>query len=162
MCRQPLVQQVTLAEGEHATVAISLDDLQEYPLETTFRVTGYGGEVGHIPVRPDGIACSCGALGCWETEVGEPALCRALGLPEDAPRGAVVAALRGLDDPSVLDELARRLGLDPVLLRERNIVRPGEPLAAPVKRAGPDWWSLRPVMFSLVMFWRAMPLLEQM
>ena len=32
---------------------------------------------------------------------------------------------------SVLDELARRLGLDPVLLRERNIVRPGEPLAAP-------------------------------
>src|SRR5690349_10344738 len=32
---------------------------------------------------------------------------------------------------SVLDELARRLGLDPVRLRERNIVRPGEPLAAP-------------------------------
>ncbi|GAA3341101.1 molybdopterin-dependent oxidoreductase [Amorphoplanes nipponensis] len=32
---------------------------------------------------------------------------------------------------SVLDELARRLDLDPVLLRERNIVRPGEPLAAP-------------------------------
>ncbi|MGW4947571.1 molybdopterin-dependent oxidoreductase [Actinoplanes sp. NPDC004185] len=32
---------------------------------------------------------------------------------------------------SVLDELARRLGLDPVLVRERNIVRPGEPLAAP-------------------------------
>ena len=38
-------EQVTLAEGEHATVAISLDDLQEYPLETTFRVTGYGGEI---------------------------------------------------------------------------------------------------------------------
>jgi putative selenate reductase molybdopterin-binding subunit len=32
---------------------------------------------------------------------------------------------------SVLDELARRLELDPVLLRERNIVRPGESLAAP-------------------------------
>ena len=32
---------------------------------------------------------------------------------------------------SVLDELARRLGLDPVLLRERNIVRPGEPLTVP-------------------------------
>ncbi|MEV4705280.1 molybdopterin-dependent oxidoreductase [Actinoplanes sp. NPDC049316] len=32
---------------------------------------------------------------------------------------------------SALDELARRLGLDPVLLRERNIVRPGEPLTAP-------------------------------
>jgi len=32
---------------------------------------------------------------------------------------------------SVLDELARTLGLDPLVLRERNIVRPGEPLTAP-------------------------------
>jgi putative selenate reductase molybdopterin-binding subunit len=32
---------------------------------------------------------------------------------------------------SVLDELARQLGLDPVRMREINIVRPGEPLLAP-------------------------------
>jgi CO/xanthine dehydrogenase Mo-binding subunit/aerobic-type carbon monoxide dehydrogenase small subunit (CoxS/CutS family) len=32
---------------------------------------------------------------------------------------------------SVLDELARMLALDPLDLRERNIVRPGEPLLAP-------------------------------
>ena len=32
---------------------------------------------------------------------------------------------------SVLDELARRLDLDPIAIRERNIVRPGEPLLAP-------------------------------
>jgi putative selenate reductase molybdopterin-binding subunit len=32
---------------------------------------------------------------------------------------------------SVLDELARRLGLDPIVLRERNVVRAGEPLRAP-------------------------------
>jgi putative selenate reductase molybdopterin-binding subunit len=32
---------------------------------------------------------------------------------------------------SALDELARRLDLDPVLMRERNVVRPGEHLAAP-------------------------------
>ncbi|MCA2213939.1 molybdopterin-dependent oxidoreductase [Jidongwangia harbinensis] len=32
---------------------------------------------------------------------------------------------------SVLDELARRLGLDPVAMRERNVVRPGDPLTAP-------------------------------
>ena len=32
---------------------------------------------------------------------------------------------------SVLDELARRLGIDPITMRERNIVRPGEPLEAP-------------------------------
>ncbi|UQU61680.1 molybdopterin-dependent oxidoreductase [Couchioplanes caeruleus] len=37
---------------------------------------------------------------------------------------------------SALDELARRLGMDPVLLRERNVVRPGEPLTAPGEHAG--------------------------
>lgn len=72
---------------------------------------GYVGELGHMVVRPDGRRCYCGCDGCWETEVGEPALCRALGLPDDAPRGAVVAALRALDDPSVLDEFADWLAL---------------------------------------------------
>jgi len=32
---------------------------------------------------------------------------------------------------SVLDELARQLGIDPIQMREINIVRPGEPLLAP-------------------------------
>ena len=32
---------------------------------------------------------------------------------------------------SVLDELARMLDVDPITMRERNIVRPGEPLRAP-------------------------------
>ncbi|MCG8923845.1 ROK family transcriptional regulator [Lentzea sp. CC55] len=72
---------------------------------------GYVGELGHMVVNPHGRRCYCGCDGCWETEVGEPALCRALGLPDDAPRGAVVAALRALDDPSVLDEFADWLAL---------------------------------------------------
>ncbi|MET9632871.1 ROK family protein [Lentzea sp. NPDC006480] len=72
---------------------------------------GYVGELGHMVVRPGGRRCYCGCDGCWETEVGEPALCRALGLPDDAPRGAVVAALRALDDPSPLDEFADWLAL---------------------------------------------------
>jgi predicted NBD/HSP70 family sugar kinase len=72
---------------------------------------GYVGELGHMVVNPRGRRCYCGCDGCWETEVGEPALCRALGLPDDAPRGAVVAALRALDDPSVLDEFAGWLAL---------------------------------------------------
>lgn len=42
--------------------------------------TGYGGEVGHMQVNPDGSACHCGARGCWETEVGEDALVRRAGL----------------------------------------------------------------------------------
>ncbi|RZT85383.1 putative NBD/HSP70 family sugar kinase [Pseudonocardia sediminis] len=57
---------------------------------------GYVGELGHLLVRPDGRDCFCGAQGCWETEVGEPALCRALGLAEDTPRGVLVAELRSL------------------------------------------------------------------
>ncbi|GIF15648.1 molybdopterin-dependent oxidoreductase [Actinoplanes teichomyceticus] len=32
---------------------------------------------------------------------------------------------------SVLDELARRIGMDPVTFRERNVVRPGDDLTAP-------------------------------
>ena len=38
---------------------------------------GYGGEVGHLPVNPDGAPCRCGSTGCWETEVGEGVLLRA-------------------------------------------------------------------------------------
>src|SRR5262249_37772273 len=37
-------------------------------------VAGFGGEIGHIPVNPGGKRCGCGAIGCWETEVGEGAL----------------------------------------------------------------------------------------
>jgi predicted NBD/HSP70 family sugar kinase/biotin operon repressor len=68
---------------------------------------GYVGEIGHMIVRPGGRACFCGEHGCWETEVGEPALCRALGLPEDTPRGVLVAELRDLEaHPGRLDLLA--------------------------------------------------------
>jgi predicted NBD/HSP70 family sugar kinase len=58
---------------------------------------GYVGEIGHLPVRPGGRPCYCGSRGCWETEVGEAALRRALGLPEGGPRGVVVAELRALE-----------------------------------------------------------------
>ncbi len=40
---------------------------------------GYAGEVGHMTVNPDGLACHCGSRGCWETEVGEEALIRHAG-----------------------------------------------------------------------------------
>jgi predicted NBD/HSP70 family sugar kinase len=73
---------------------------------------GYVGELGHLVVRPGGRPCYCGSRGCWETEVGEAALCRALGLPEDAPRGVVVAELRSLATaplPGPLDEFAEWL-----------------------------------------------------
>ncbi|MCM6777721.1 ROK family protein [Nocardia sp. CDC159] len=66
---------------------------------------GYLGEIGHMTVRPGGRRCHCGNEGCWETEVGEAALRRALGLPEGSPRGAIVAELRELQRDS--DPVAR-------------------------------------------------------
>ena len=51
-------------------------------------VAGYSGEVGHIPVNPDGLPCRCGSFGCWETEVGTGALLRRAGRPAGGrPRG---------------------------------------------------------------------------
>ena len=49
---------------------------------------GFAGEVGHVPVRIDGVACNCGSSGCWETEVGEEALLRRVGR---APTGGLDA-----------------------------------------------------------------------
>ena len=37
---------------------------------------GYAGEVGHMRVNPRGRVCRCGAVGCWETEIGEDVLAR--------------------------------------------------------------------------------------
>jgi len=56
-------------------------------------VAGYGGEVGHIAVNPDGRPCRCGSIGCWETEVGEGALLLRAGHPVDGGRAAVDAVL---------------------------------------------------------------------
>ncbi len=59
---------------------------------------GYGGEVGHIVVNPNGRPCSCGSRGCWETEIGEYALIRAAGRDgtgREAVAAVVDAAGRG-------------------------------------------------------------------
>jgi predicted NBD/HSP70 family sugar kinase/predicted transcriptional regulator len=52
---------------------------------------GYAGEAGHTIVNPGGRECRCGAIGCWETEVGEEALAKLIGHPVDAPRQELVA-----------------------------------------------------------------------
>ncbi|NKI43857.1 ROK family transcriptional regulator [Streptomyces physcomitrii] len=40
---------------------------------------GFAGELGHVPVRPGGRACPCGARGCLEQYAGEAAVLRAAG-----------------------------------------------------------------------------------
>jgi predicted NBD/HSP70 family sugar kinase len=52
---------------------------------------GYGGEVGHMRVNPKGRPCRCGSTGCWETEIGEPALREATGVSDSVPVEEIVA-----------------------------------------------------------------------
>ncbi len=56
---------------------------------------GFAGEIGHLPVNPDGRRCRCGSIGCWETEVGESALLERAGLDPDGGRAAVEELLDG-------------------------------------------------------------------
>lgn len=108
-----------------------------HPLRGT---AGYVGELGHMSVRPGGRACFCGNRGCWETEVGEPALCRALGLPEDAARGVLVAELRSLATaplPGPLDEFAEWLTLG--LITVVNMMAPELVVLGGLFTALPPW-----------------------
>ena len=43
---------------------------------------GCAGEVGHFQVNPLGERCRCGAIGCWEMEIGGPAILRRVGIAE--------------------------------------------------------------------------------
>jgi len=69
-----------------------------------------------MPVNRNGRQCGCGAIGCWETEVGEGALLTRAGRPADGGRDA----LDGVHDDAAagkpaalaaLDETGRWLGI---------------------------------------------------
>jgi len=79
-------------------------------------VAGYGGEIGHMPINPAGSRCGCGAIGCFETEVGAVALLRRAGRPIEDGRGGIDAVLASASagDPvarEALAETGRWLGL---------------------------------------------------
>jgi predicted NBD/HSP70 family sugar kinase len=73
---------------------------------------GYAGELGHMPVRPGGLPCRCGARGCWETEIGAGAICDALGLVEATTEDLVLAIHRAATEgTTALDDVGTALGL---------------------------------------------------
>jgi predicted NBD/HSP70 family sugar kinase len=51
---------------------------------------GYGGELGHMMVNPDGRPCRCGSRGCFETEAGEDAVLVACGRTAGGGRAALM------------------------------------------------------------------------
>ncbi|MEU6097118.1 ROK family transcriptional regulator [Streptomyces sp. NPDC047079] len=129
---------------------------------------GFAGELGHVPVRPEGPPCACGGRGCLEQYAGEEAVLRAAGLPpgkggvellaERATQGDrdVRRALRGAGTAlgialtgavNLLDPQAVVLGgalaalapwLLPALQRELARRTAGPACAVTVSRLGPE------------------------
>ncbi len=80
---------------------------------------GFAGELGHMPVYPDGRPCACGSHGCLEQYAGEQAVLRECGLTgeaEDGERDRVELLAEGARsgrEPVLraLDQAGRALGI---------------------------------------------------
>lgn len=79
-------------------------------------LSGYAGEAGHMLINPRGVECRCGAVGCWETEVGEEALARRAGIDLDGHPALLAEIVRRaeaghVETRTALWELGRWLGI---------------------------------------------------
>lgn len=79
-------------------------------------LAGYAGEAGHTKVNPNGRPCRCGSVGCWETEAGQGALLRRLGLETGTGPAALdrIVEKAAAGDTATIDaiaELGRWLGI---------------------------------------------------
>jgi predicted NBD/HSP70 family sugar kinase len=76
---------------------------------------GFAGELGHMPVYPDGLPCPCGSHGCLEQYAGEEAVLSACGLQDAAgDRVALLAEAARAENVAVrraLDKAGRALGI---------------------------------------------------
>ncbi|MET7474140.1 ROK family transcriptional regulator [Streptomyces sp. NPDC005648] len=75
---------------------------------------GFAGELGHVPVRPDGPACPCGGRGCLEQYAGEEAVLRAAGLELGEDRVGLLAGRAADGDADVrraLHDAGEALGI---------------------------------------------------
>ncbi|MEV8032306.1 ROK family transcriptional regulator [Streptomyces sp. NPDC002742] len=62
---------------------------------------GFAGELGHVPVRPEGPECPCGGRGCLEQYAGEEAVLRAAGLEPGEDRVGLLSRRAAEGDPNV-------------------------------------------------------------
>lgn len=73
---------------------------------------GWGGEIGHTTVEPDGPDCACGSRGCLEQYLGREVLERALGMPVTAePRRLREAVAADGQARSALERAGWALGV---------------------------------------------------
>lgn len=59
--------------------------------------TGFAGEVGHMTVDREGLACNCGNHGCWETLAGQRALFRRIKEAVQAGSASWISEMTGDD-----------------------------------------------------------------
>lgn len=75
---------------------------------------GFAGELGHVPVRPEGPECACGGRGCLEQYAGEEAVLRAAGVEPGEGRVGLLAERAAQGDADVrraLDGAGTALGI---------------------------------------------------
>jgi glucokinase-like ROK family protein len=58
---------------------------------------GFAGEFGHMTMDPDGEPCNCGNRGCWETQVSQWAVLRAIRLAISQGRASLLSDMAGGD-----------------------------------------------------------------
>ena len=110
--------------------------------------SGASGEIGHVPVDPDGRLCSCGQRGCLELSAAASALTAAWPTDGEVSPAAAVFAAAASGDPravAVRDHFAARvadairmlgLAVDPaVIVLGGGVTDLGQPLLAVVTAA---------------------------
>lgn len=112
---------------------------------------GFGGEIGHVPVRPEGRPCVCGGRGCLEQYAGEEAVLRAAGLdPGPGARLEMLIARAEDGDPATrraLRDAGTALGI--ALAGAVNLLDPGRVvLGGALARVAP--WLLPPLKRELL------------
>lgn len=106
-----------------------------------FRSGAHGAcELGHLRIADHGLRCTCGAAGCLETLIAEPALARRVAAAvERSPDGALAAELR--DDaglPAALGAAAARGDADAELILADLVEHLTTGLASVVNLLNPD------------------------
>jgi glucokinase len=111
-------------------------------------VHGAAGEIGHVPIDPEGALCSCGQRGCLELSASGSALSAAWPAEGDAPPAVALFAAAAAGNPAAVTardrfaagvaDAVRMLGLavDPAaIIIGGGVAHVGEPLLAAVTAA---------------------------
>jgi predicted NBD/HSP70 family sugar kinase len=116
----------------HLTIEVGLGGVLVDHGRPVTGATGAGGEFGHLPFGDPGLACPCGARGCWDLEVDGRAMARHRGDPPPTDPWSYAAATlaEAAGDPAAAEAV------------ERCALAFGRGLAGLVNALDPDMVSL--------------------